>query len=327
MKCKICNNVDGNKIYIAREMLFGFRDKFQYFQCSKCQCLQLSKIPTNISKYYPSNYYSFNIPFWFSKRNNMLFRGIKRIRSNYVITKKGIIGKWIYSKYPAKGLELELRIHFPEPPKNLYTKNSRILDIGCGNGRFLNVLREAGFKNLLGIDFYNEKDTMYPNGLRIIKKSIYDTGGEYDLIMFHHSFEHMADPAKVLQATSKLLSKNGFCVIRIPIIDSHAWKYYKQDWVALDAPRHFFLHSIKSIRFLSEQLGLNIKKIVYDSDEFQFWGSEQYKLNIPLESKKSYRVNKRESIFSQKQISSFRKKAEELNRKKQGDCAAFYLQK
>ena len=42
-----------------KEMIFGFRDEFTYFECSKCGCLQIMQIPRNMGKYYPSNYYSF----------------------------------------------------------------------------------------------------------------------------------------------------------------------------------------------------------------------------------------------------------------------------
>src|SRR5690349_13426984 len=56
--CKICGHVNEVSWYTAKEMMFGFRDEFNYFQCPKCECLQISEFPDNISKYYPENYYS-----------------------------------------------------------------------------------------------------------------------------------------------------------------------------------------------------------------------------------------------------------------------------
>ena len=55
--CRICKNRSKNPIYIAREMMFGFRDEFCYFECSGCGCLQITKIPDNINKYYPKHYF------------------------------------------------------------------------------------------------------------------------------------------------------------------------------------------------------------------------------------------------------------------------------
>jgi hypothetical protein len=60
VKCRICANNENQKVSEVREMMFGFRDVFTYFQCSVCGCLQIADIPTDMSKYYPSNYYSYS---------------------------------------------------------------------------------------------------------------------------------------------------------------------------------------------------------------------------------------------------------------------------
>lgn len=57
--------------------------------------------------------------------------------------------------------------------------------------------------------------------------------------MFHHSFEHIADPFETLCSVRRLLS-SGTCLIRIPIVDSWAWENYGVNWIQIDAPRHFF---------------------------------------------------------------------------------------
>jgi hypothetical protein len=97
----------------------------------------------------------------------------------------------------------------------------------------------------------------------------------------------MWDPVKVLKDLSRILNNNRYILIRIPVIDSYVLGKYQENWVSLDAPRHLFLHTVKSIRLIAEKAGLEIKKIVYDSDEFQFWGSEQYLKSIALRGKGS----------------------------------------
>jgi hypothetical protein len=116
-------------------------------------------------------------------------------------------------------------------------------------------------------------------------------------------------------------------LIRIPTVSSYAWKYYKSNWVQIDAPRHFFLHSIKSIELLASEIDLRPVDIIYDSDAFQFWGSEQYLRGIHLYSERSLLKGQSKSIFSASEIDTFTKKAEDLNKHKQGDQAAFYLRK
>jgi SAM-dependent methyltransferase len=207
-------------------------------------------------------------------------------------------------------------------------KNDFILEVGCGRGELLFKLRDAGFTNLLGIDPYIEKDTVYNENFKILKKELQEISDLFfDWVMFHHSFEHLKDPVKTFEMLKKVVKKNGNVLIRIPVIDSHAWEIYKTNWVQLDPPRHFFLHTVKSIQYLADKFGFKVQKIIYDSSAFQFIGSEQYKKGIPLMSQNSYLINPGNSIFDKEEISRFEQKAKELNRNSNGDSASFFLQK
>ena len=103
-----------------------------------------------------------------------------------------------------------------------------ILDVGCGAGSNLYYLKTIGFKNLFGIDKFIENDIYYSSGLKIEKKSIYEVDRKMDLIIFNHSLEHMPDPIKIFHHISKLLKKNGVCLISIPIIPSFAWEHTRR---------------------------------------------------------------------------------------------------
>lgn len=316
MRCKICENTSQNQSYKVKEMMFGFRDTFKYFQCSQCGCLQIEEIPSNMSKYYPENYYSFEL---FEGLKNPLKALFKKTRDSYAIFNKGILGKLLFTFYPNEKLRTLYKTNI--------NKKSRILDVGCGAGSLLYSLKNIGFNNLSGIDPFIDKDIEYKNGLTIFKKSIYQVSEEWDLIMFHHSFEHISDPLETLNYCSKFLSNGGICLIRIPTVSSYAWRYYKINWVQLDAPRHFFLHSIESIRLMASKTGLKLEEIIFDSYDFQFWGSEQYQRDIPLLSEISYLKNPSKSIFTHQQIKSYRNKSKQLNLLGEGDQAVFYLRK
>lgn len=43
-------------------MMFGSRDKFDYLECARCDCLQIEEVPADLSQYYPANYYAFQRP-------------------------------------------------------------------------------------------------------------------------------------------------------------------------------------------------------------------------------------------------------------------------
>jgi 2-polyprenyl-3-methyl-5-hydroxy-6-metoxy-1,4-benzoquinol methylase len=318
MKCKICGNSENNNSYTVKEMMYGTKDKFDYFQCSNCECLQITDIPNNLEDYYPTNYYSYKAPKSLKRKNPFKFYRNK-LRDRYSLFKKGFLRKLLYNQHPKDFHPMLARV---KP-----TEQSSILDVGCGNGKILLKLADMGFRNLQGADPFIKKDTILENGVKILKQDIHEVVSKWDIIMFNHSYEHVTDPAKTLESTFKALNDDGVCIIRIPTVSSHVWGKYRENWVGLDAPRHLFLHSIKSIKYLAEQANLTLEDVAYDSTDFQFWGSEQYLKGISLFDPKSYKVNPKNSIFTKSQITEFKNQADELNNNKQGDSCAFFLRK
>jgi len=310
-------NEDDNKLYEVQEMYYGFRDKFNYFQCNQCKCLQILAIPSGMSKYYPENYYSFNA---IEERNNYLnfiIDPIKKRRNKYALLNQGgFWGNLIYRFFPN---EIIGSMNYCQ-----LTNESRILDVGCGTGKLLYACADAGLKQLLGIDPYLKRDIVYDNGLLILRRFIYDLSGQWDLIMFHHSFEHISDPIETLCKVSKLLAPGGICLIRIPVVSSYAWEYYRENWYQLDAPRHFYLHSIESMEIIAKKTMLKLEKVIFDSCYLQFCISELYKRNIPHVEQTNKHFKK---IFSKNDMRRYRRETRKLNLQNYGDQAAFYLRK
>ncbi len=316
MECKICGNGAKNSSYSVKEMMFGYRDEFQYMLCSSCGCLQIEEVPHNLAHYYPDTYYSYQKV---SEDKPTLRSVLIGMRDRYALFNRGLLGKWLYSKYPNDLFKLlsDCGVHM----------QSRILDVGCGAGDLLFRLKKQGLEHVLGIDPYNVADVCYPNGLRILKRDIHGIDGEWDMVMFHHSFEHMSDQLETLRKVCSLLSPEGICILRMPVVSSYAWRQYGVNWADLDAPRHLFLHSLKSLQILAGQARLDVFKTIFDSTAFQFWGSEQYQRNIPLMDERSYAKNPGGGVFSRAEIEAFEKKAKELNVEQQGDQAVFFLRK
>lgn len=314
-ECKICGNVENNRIHHAREMMFGMCDEFKYIECAECGCLHIVAIPDNLSKYYPENdYYSYS-----GIENQSKFKlFFKRILTDHLLISPNLLGALIKIIY---GTPFDVRWF----KKTGVDFNSKILDVGCGSGQLLLNMQNAGFKNLEGADPFIAADIHYKGDLTIYKRDLSELDTQYDLIMMHHSFEHVPEPHKTLREIHRLLKSGAYAVIRIPIVSSYAWTKYGTSWVQLDAPRHLFLHSVRSMNILAERSNLTITDVIYDSTEFQFWGSEQYLRDIPLKDEKSYAINRSKSIFTKEQIRNFRHQASVLNRQQQGDSACFIL--
>ncbi|MGB5594734.1 MAG: class I SAM-dependent methyltransferase [Crocosphaera sp.] len=304
-------------------MMFGYRDEFEYFKCAQCGCLQIKEIPQNLSKYYPSSY--------FEKPNKRLLKQqnfwkqfLTKEKNKYLMGKTSMIGSLVNSFYPEiKKTPVfcgwDWRKDFQSYSLNF---QSSILDVGCGHGSLLYYLRQQGCQNLTGVDPYIEKD-IFTEGIKIYKQELADLNAQFDFITLHHSFEHMEDPLTVLQHLYRLLKNQRYLLIRIPVVSSFAWEKYGVNWCQIDAPRHFYLHTPQSLQILAKKVGFTIKDIVYDSTEFQFVVSEKYLKDIPFKDKQ----NGKTPLFTKEEVNEFALKAKELNLKKQGDQACFYLYK
>jgi SAM-dependent methyltransferase len=314
-ECRVCGGVEGNTVYVARERMFGIGDEFEYVRCGTCGCQQILAVPADLGKYYPADYYSYA---------PTPMRGFRRAVT--AIRNRSYFGRW-RAISPGKLVAAALpHASLAAIAKVNPSRDSRILDVGCGYGELLMELRSMGFTKLTGIDPYTAATVKHDDALVIRKISLEELRDEkFDVIMMHHVFEHMPDPLGTLRTVAELLAEGGVCVIRIPVADSWASRNYGPLWVQHDAPRHLFLHTEDSIRRAAAQAQLTISDVVYDSSEVQIWGSELYKKDISLLSvPRAVYGNPLRRLLSPTFV-RYRARTRWLNRQKQGDQAAFYL--
>jgi predicted SAM-dependent methyltransferase len=145
------------------------------------------------------------------------------------------------------------------------------------------------------------------------------------LIRLNHTFEHINDQYETLRKIHGLLKIDGICIIAMPVKTDAIWNRYGVNWVQIDAPRHYIIHTITSFRNLAERAGFKIIDITFNSTEFQFLGSEKYLNNISLHSVNSDKISFYRNIFSQKKLNWYRNEAKRLNSESQGDSAIFIL--
>jgi SAM-dependent methyltransferase len=312
-RCRICDNAAGNTTLTAREMMFGMRDTFDYLVCAACGCIQIARAPDRMDRYYPPEYYSFTPP----KREGAARALLQRCRASHLLARPNPIGWWVTRRYGVPPIINYLR-------RASIRRTHSVLDVGCGSGQLLLAMRSYGFTRLTGVDPFVERDLDYGNGVRVYRRDLDDYEGRHDIVMLHHSLEHMDAPRAVLTRIRALLNDGGTVLVRIPVASSEAFETYGADWVQLDAPRHLYLHTRASVDVLARQTGFAVAEVVYDSTAFQFWGSEQYRRDIPLHDPRSYLMDR--SAFSRSEIAAFEARARRLNEAGRGDQACFYLE-
>ena len=323
--CRICGGTTRRRIE-AREMMFGLRDRFTYGECDACGCVQIAAYPDDIQKYYPPGYSAHDDmePAGFAADHGLAGRMVGRLkrlligRSGFVrrrFLRSASTRKWLASK-PVVGLYLK---YVPDP-------SARILDVGCGTGMYLRNLVSLYYRNVNGIDPFIAKDVFLAGRLLVRKAWLTDLQPSFDCISFHHVFEHMPDQLTVLRQTHALLAADGVVIVRIPVVGGEAWRRYRENWVQLDPPRHYYLHSERSFRRLADDAGFVVRSVDYDSFGLQFWGSELYVRDIPLTDPRSpFRT--KASVFAPDVLADYEARSAALNQSGEGDQIVAILQK
>ena len=289
--------------HLVREMMFGMREEFHYFECDYCCCLSLMDPPDDMSSYYPSDkYYSFSENQPKSESRGPIRRWIKHVRDHALCFDRrglpGLISRW-YPNQDAMDCREWIR------HTSLRSHRARILDVGCGNGWHLSRLHGLGFTNLTGVDPYLPED-IHSGPVSILACPLPALFGRvFDFIMLHHSLEHMANQVEVLTQIRSLLATDGECLVRIPIVSRGPWRTYGADWAEIDAPRHFVLHTEMSLKIAAEAAGLAIKCIQYESESFTYAASELYRRNLSLYDNDAKCQRHLPSLFDASELQQF----------------------
>lgn len=305
MLCRICNHQNENcNLYNINDKMFNGKEKFEYFECTNCGTLQISSIPENIGAFYPDNYYSL------SSKLSLKDRLVFRLR-DYIFYYN--FPSFLVEKLKIKMSNLSLEAFL----KLKLSKSLKILDVGCGEGKFLKSIYQLGFKNISGIEPFALKEQKSP--FPIYRKSLEDLDDKYDVITFNHVFEHVEDVNETLKTCYDLLNRNGKIIIRVPVKDSYAYELYKENWIQWDAPRHFQLLTKKAIHILTNQNNFELKHYYCDSYKLQFTGSEKYKRHLSYQTPNS--------IFTKSELKEFTNISIELNKQQKGDQIVAILSK
>jgi len=104
--------------------------------------------------------------------------------------------------------------------KQLKWTGKKVLEVGCGTGRFCYLVAKEG-ADVLGIDFSAEgidiaKRTYRLPNLRFKKLDVADIDGKYDIVVSIGTLEHMDDPLNTLRLLKKHLNPYGRLIITSP---------------------------------------------------------------------------------------------------------------
>ncbi len=172
---------------------------------------------------------------------------------------------WYYSNFNFYGDDSKddnsLRFEMVEEFLLKYiTKESVMLEIGAGNGRFEVALKQHGYLNITGADPSEESvRRLRETGIEAYVASIYsevapEETEKYDCIFLFEVAEHLLIPGKGMDNVAKMLKKNGVFMISVP-----DYSEIEDDMSSI--PNHFNLEHInyfsaKSLDYLMALHGM-----------------------------------------------------------------------
>jgi 2-polyprenyl-3-methyl-5-hydroxy-6-metoxy-1,4-benzoquinol methylase len=139
--------------------------------------------------------------------------------------------------------------HFPSNVRG------KLLDVGCGDGRFLKHAKERGFE-VWGIDFDKKSvenvkknlgiDTVFAMSLEEFYEYAKEKNLKFDVITFFEVLEHQDKPREFLEMVKGLLKEGGYIAGSVPNRERLFAELDWKDYFHWDYPPHHFLRFSKS---------------------------------------------------------------------------------
>lgn len=138
----------------------------------------------------------------------------------------------------------------------------RLLDVGCGGGRFLNRMKKRGWQ-VEGTDF-DEQATKKVTSRYGIRTHVGDLtecslpADSFDAITLSQAIEHLYDPLATLRECLRILKPGGLLVMTTPNAQSLGAAEFGASWRGWEAPRHLHLFTVESLQQLTQRAGFDV---------------------------------------------------------------------
>ena len=143
---------------------------------------------------------------------------------------------------------------------------ARLLDIGCGSGTYLKLMRDLGWQ-VHGVELdAGAVRAAREAGLDVRQGTMEDldaaVDGVFDVITIGHVIEHTHDPIAALKAAWRVLKPHGFLWIGTPNLGSLGARLFRANWRALEPPRHLVLFTGRALTDALHRVGFRDVRVV-----------------------------------------------------------------
>lgn len=234
--CVLCGKPEYEALFSATDRLYRTTgERFSVVRCRHCGLLRLEPRPSpeRVRAYYPGNY-------WFAPDGSAAGR-LEELYRRIVLRD--------HVRFVRRALE-------PAPVPG------PVLDVGCGGGLFLGMMRERGCR-VVGLDFSADAASVawrrnaVPTVCGTLDAAPIAPASCAAVTMFH-VLEHLHDPRGYLQAARRLLRPGGRLVVQVPDAGSWQFRLLGAAWTGVDVPRHLTNFRARDVEALIASCGFEV---------------------------------------------------------------------
>jgi SAM-dependent methyltransferase len=149
--------------------------------------------------------------------------------------------------------------------KRLVPIHGSVLDVGCGSGGLLQLLRENTDWSLSGIEPVAEAAAVgIAAGLDIRATTLDDADfddASFDLAVMNHVLEHVPDPIGTLSTLRRILRPGGYLTGEVPTPGCFERQLFGRFWAGYHLPRHLYFFEAPHLRLLLRKAGFEVVSV------------------------------------------------------------------
>ena len=269
--CPVCGSA-ARYDFSSRDLMFDRYDRYDYFKCTDCGSVFLHPMPDmeTISSFYPAHYSIFDSESRVRKVS-LLKQAMLRRTHGYTHLRVPLLYRLIGG----------LLIPFWRLTPLYFIAGGTLLDVGCGNGRFLSTMRALGWK-VQGVE-------LSENGVQVCRAaqlpvhhgelaSAAFPDASFDVITVRHVIEHVPQPHPFMSELARILKPGGLLLVETPNSEALGRRWLGPNWFANEVPRHLILHTRQGLNLLAARYGLTLLTQRLESTPKIFLNSIDYVL-------------------------------------------------
>lgn len=241
--CPVCGGRATERVLLAHDLLFGSPGGYPLVRCTSCAMEYVSPRPTGaaLGRHYPADYFGYSLhedaPSFMQPFLKAFAKGISRRRLGYL-----------------------------EKVTGRLQSDAKLLDVGCGVNRLLELIKEERGCVGTGLDFKPEIVQYVRERLDmpIVQGSLLDASlpaASFDVVLMMEYLEHELDPRSVLMEARRVTKTGGYLALELPHIATWPGRLFGARWWNLDIPRHLMFFTPDTLRRILAECGYELVRV------------------------------------------------------------------